>query len=101
MNNMLDNEIQVIALDLGTNYHNDPKVLKKIHEHYLNIAANSSNRNIEDKKLLPYVYIATKEAYLRRGDEGTSSSSEGSLNYAYVDIEEKLRKDVKCIRRIK
>ena len=98
---MLDSEVLSISLDLGSNYHDDLDVLKKIQEHYLNIAADSSNRNVKDKKLLPYVYIATKEAYLRRGDEGTSSSSEGSLNYAYVDIEEKLRKDVKCIRRIK
>lgn len=42
----------------------------------------------DDEKLYPYVYKAVKSAYLLRGDEGSSSSTEGSLSTSYEDIEE-------------
>ena len=89
-----------IKNDLGTNYHEaNDDVLKGLISYYTQIASNASNRNKYDKMLEPYVYIAVKEAYIRRGDEGTSSSNEGGLSASYVDIEEKLRKNVRCIRK--
>lgn len=67
-------------------------------EDYLEIASNNSNRKKEDSKHIPYVKNAVVEAYNRLGDEGNSSSSEGSQSYSFVDIEEKLAKDVQSIR---
>lgn len=92
--------LEKIKIDLGTNYHEaNDNVLKNLINYYMQIASNTSNRNIYDEKLEPYVYTAVKEAYIRRGDEGSFSSNEGGLSATYVDIEEKLRKDVLCIRK--
>lgn len=94
--------IERLKNDLSVNYKSeDDSVLSDFIDDYISIASNNSNRQEDDKKLYPYVYNAVKEAYLRRGDEGSSSSSEGSLSTSYIDIEEKLAKDVKAIRVIK
>ena len=45
--------------------------------------------------------MAVKSAYLLRGDEGSSSSTEGSLSTSYEDIEEKLAQKVRSIRVMK
>jgi len=55
---------------------------------------------VVDEKLIPYIVEAVVSAYLRRGDEGSSSSTEGSLSTTYVDIEQKLAKDVRAIRKL-
>ena len=39
-------------------------------------------------------------AYLRRGKEASSSNSEGGLSDSFLDIEEKLKKDIKSIRKL-
>lgn len=67
-------------------------------EDYLQIASDNSNRKTSDDKLIPYVKNAVIEAYIRLGDEGNTSSTEGSQSYSFVDIEEKLKKDVRSIR---
>lgn len=101
------NEIKIKMLerlkkDLSVNFKNgDDSVLSDFIDDYISIASNNSNRRKDDEKLYPYVYNAVKEAYLRRGDEGSSSSTEGSLSTSYIDIEEKLAKDVRAIRVVR
>lgn len=91
--------IEMLKKDLDINYHDtDDEIVTMLTEHYLQIASDASNRKITDEKLIPYVFKAVKSAYLRRGDEGSTSSNEGGLSSSYIDIEEKLRKDVLSIR---
>ena len=90
--------IAKLILDLGSNYHSDESVLDNLIDYYTKIASYTSTRPTTDEKLEPFIYTAVKEAYLRRGDEGSSSSSVGGLSTSYTDIEEKLRKDVVSIR---
>lgn len=91
--------IDLIKKDLAENYHDsDDDVLEAMFDYYISIASDASNRKTDDKKLIPYVYTAVKSAYLRRGDEGTTSSSEGGLNSSYIDIEDKLKNDIRSIR---
>lgn len=88
--------------DLSVNFKNgDDSILSDFIDDYISIASNNSNRRKDDTKLYPYVYNAVKSAYLKRGDEGSSSSTEGSLSTSYIDIEEKLAKDVRTIRVMK
>lgn len=88
--------------DLSVNFKDgDDSILSDFIDDYISIASNNSNRRKDDEKLYPYVYNAVKEAYLRRGDEGSSSATEGSLSTSYIDIEEKLAKDVRAIRVIR
>lgn len=94
--------IEKLKKDLADNYHEkDDEVIKETYKHYSMIASNASNRKVNDTKLIPYIFTAVKSAFLRRGDEGTNSSNEGGLSSSYIDIEEKLRKDVRSIRVIK
>ena len=92
--------IQGIIADLSINYKGDRNTLERIYDRMTFIASDVTHRQINDKKLIPYVENATIEAYLRRGKEGTTGYSEGSESESYIDIEEKLRKDVVSIRRI-
>lgn len=94
------NIIEVIKKDLADNYRSgDDEVIKEYIKLYTKIACSTSNRSEDDDSLVPYIYIAVKEAYLRRGDEGNISSSESGRSRSYIDIEEKLRKDCMSIRR--
>ena len=91
--------VDKVKKDLADNYHEESdEVLSALIEHYTGIASDASNRKRTDEKLTPYIFTAVKEAYLRRGDEGSTSSNEGGLSSSYIDIEEKLRKDVLAIR---
>lgn len=92
--------IQSIIKNLSVNYKDDRTVLEDIYEQMAFIASDASHRKENDTKLIPYIKNATIEAYLRRGKEGTSGYSEGSESETFIDIEEKLRKDVVHIRRI-
>jgi len=83
---------------LDVNYRGDDTVIDKYIEDYSAIASHNSNRKSDDEKLIPYIIEAVVSAYLRRGDEGSSSSTEGSLSTNYIDIEQKLAKDVRAIR---
>lgn len=95
---MLDRLKKDVSLNFKTG---DDSILSDFIDDYISIASHNSNRKENDTKLYPYVYEAVKEAYLRRGDEGSSSSTEGSLSTSYVDIVEKLKKDVRTIRVIR
>lgn len=103
----MDNTIKTAMInrlksDLSVNFKNgDDSVLSNFIDDYISIASNNSNRRKDDEILYPYVYEAVKEAYLKRGDEGSSSASEGSLSTSYIDIVEKLKKDVRSVRVIK
>lgn len=88
--------------DLSVNFKDgDDSILSDFIDDYISIASNNSNRRKDDEKLYPYVYNAVKSAYLKRGDEGSSSATEGSLSTSYIDIEEKLAKDVRRVRVVK
>jgi hypothetical protein len=88
--------------DLSVNFKTgDDSILSDFIDDYISIASNNSNRSKNDEKLYPYVYKAVKSAYLLRGDEGSSSSTEGSLSTSYEDIEEKLAQKVRSIRVMK
>lgn len=95
------NILTEIINHLGVNYNSaDETILTNIYERMMLIASDVTHRTKNDTKLIPYVKNATIEAYLRRGKEGTTGYSEGSESESYIDIEEKLRKDVVSIRRI-
>ena len=88
--------------DLSVNFKDgDDSILSDFIDDYISIASDNSNRRKDDEKLYPYVYNAVKSAYLKRGDEGSSSATEGSLSTSYIDIEEKLAKDVRRVRVVK
>lgn len=88
--------------DLSVNFKDgDDSILSDFIDDYISIASNNSNRRKDDEKLYPYVYNAVKSAYQRRGDEGTKGSNVGSQSSSYIDIEEKLAKDVRAVRVVK
>jgi hypothetical protein len=92
---------EIIAY-LGINYKKgDDKIIENYISDYSDIVADNTNRKINDKKLFPYIKTAVISAYIRRGNEGSSSSSEGGLTASYVDIEDKLVKDTRHLRVIK
>lgn len=99
---MKEKMLERLKKDLSVNFKNgDDSILSDFIDDYISIASNNSNRRKDDEKIYPYVYNAVKSAYLRRGDEGSSSATEGSLSTSYIDIEEKLAKDVRTIRVMK
>lgn len=94
--------LERLKLDLSVNFKTgDDSVLSDFIDDYISIASNNSNRRKDDERLYPYVYKAVKSAYLLRGNEGSSSSTEGSLSTSYEDIEEKLAQKVRAIRVIR
>lgn len=99
----MDDNIDKIINDLGSNYRGDDKVLEEILEEVSSIASDISNRQKDDEKLFPYIKKATKAIYLSRGAEGLTSRNEGSISTSYEDIIEKLRNDIikSGLRRIK
>ena len=100
-NEAIDKLVEIIIIQLGDNYINtDKNVINNFVDYYLEIASNASNRELSDIKLVPYVNTAVVMAYLRRGKEASSSNSEGGLSDSFLDIEEKLKKDIKSIRKL-
>lgn len=94
--------LERLKLDLSVNFKTgDDSVLSDFIDDYISIASNNSNRRKDDERLYPYVYKAVKSAYLLRGNEGSSNSTEGSLSTSYEDIEEKLAQKVRAIRVIR
>lgn len=92
--------VNKLKFDLADNYRiEDEVILKEYITLYSQIASQTSNRDVYDEKIKPYVYLAVKKAYLRRGEEGIVSSNEGGHTKSYVDIEEKLRRDCLAIRK--
>lgn len=100
----MDNDtlFKSIKSDLGANYNendeNSKKVIIDAIKDYKIVASNESHRKKDDELLIPYIKEAVVSAYLRRGKEGSLSNSEGGMSDTYVDIKEKLRKDVLAIR---
>ena len=102
MNDEIKEElVEKMIRDLGSNFKKDDDVLRDYFDLYSPIASDKSNRRINDKKLIPYIYNAVKQSYIRRGNEVSSSNSEGSITNTYIDIEEKLAKDVRTIRIVR
>ena len=96
------NMLERLKGDISVNFKDgDDSILLGFIDDYISIATDNSNRRKNDTKLYPYVYNAVKSAYQRRGDEGSSSSTEGSQSTSYIDIEEKLAKDVRAVRVVK
>lgn len=96
--------LEKIKSDLDANYNTDDEtVLQDIIDDMTAIACNVSNRKSNDVKLEPYIKKAVKSAYQLRGDEGKTSSSEGSISSSYEDIEEKLRINIikNGVRKVK
>ena len=85
---------QTIA-ELGANYNtSDEAVLKSIYNDIVTIAIATSNTDLFNMELIPYVKKAVKSEYLARGAEGLNSRSEGSISAIYKDITEQLRNDI-------
>ena len=99
----MNNNIDKIIADLGSNYNDDKAVLEEILEEVSSIASDISNRQKYDEKLFPYIKKATKAIYLSRGAEGLTSRNEGSISTSYEDIIDKLRNDIikSGLRRIR
>ena len=96
------NMLERLKKDISVNFKDgDDSILSDFIDDYISIASNNSNRKKNDEILYPYVYNAVKSSYQRRGDEGSSSSTVGSQSTSYIDIEEKLARDVKTIRVMK
>lgn len=88
---MLDELIE----DLSVNFNSkDVSVLETLIKDITAIACNISNRKESDIKLQPYIKKAVKSAYLKRGNEGMTSTGEGSLSYSYENEIEVLRNDI-------
>lgn len=85
-----------IKADLDINYKREDldEVLSDIIEDMTSIACNISHRAKDDEKLYPYIKSAVKAEYLKRGNEGMLSRSEGSVSSTYEDIIAKLRNDI-------
>lgn len=93
-----------IKTDLGANFKTgDDSILELYIEELTAIALNISNKESLDTPLEFFVKTAVKSIYLKRGDEGTNSSSEGSLSSSYLDIQNQLRNDIikSGLRKIK
>ena len=99
----MDDNIEKIINDLGSNYRGDDNVLEEILEEVSSIASDISNRQKEDTRLFPYIKRATKAIYLCRGAEGMQSTNESGVSSSFEDIIEKLRNDIikSGLRRIK
>ena len=101
---MLDTEnLNKIKNDLGANFKDDTKVLIDILEEVTSIATNISHLKENDKSLFPYIKRATIAIYIRRGSEGKTSLTEGSISETYTDIIQELKTNIiTCgLRRMK
>lgn len=91
--------LEQIKERLGANYYdNTDSVLEDIIQDMTSIACDASNRKKDDEKLFPYIKKAVISEYNQRGAEGLLSRNEGSVSSSFVNIEEKLRKDLIQIR---
>ena len=85
--------LEEIKMQLGANYREDEKILIDLLNRYTAVALNISNRNNE-QGLEIYIKDAVIGHYLRMGNEMLNSSNEAGISYSYIDIQEKLRKDI-------
>ena len=71
--------------------HKRQTVGKNFLNRYTQIASNTSHRESDDEKLVPYVVNAVVQSYLRRGKEASSSNNEGGMSDSFIDIEDKYK----------
>ncbi len=93
-----------IKNNLGANYkENTDDVLQDIIDDITSIACDTSNRQEDDEKLIPYIKKAAKSEYLARGAEGLLSRTEGSESSSFEDIIDKMRSNIikNGVRRMK
>lgn len=93
-----------IKAELGANFKTgDDSILQKYIDDLTIVALQISNRASGDTTMNYLIKQVVESLYLRRGDEGKTSSSEGSLSSSYKDAEEKLRADIikNGLRKIK
>lgn len=93
-----------IKAELGANFKTgDDSILQKYIDDLTIVALQVSNRSTGDTAMNYLIKQAVESVYLRRGDEGINSSSEGSLSSSYKDVENKLRNDIikNSLRKIK
>ena len=93
-----------IKAELGANFKTgDDSILQKYIDDLTIVALQCSNRSTGDTTMNYLIKQAVESVYIRRGDEGTNSSSEGSLSSSYKDVEVKLRNDIikNGLRKIK
>lgn len=84
-----------IKTDLGANYHETTDtLLQQIIDDLTVVALQVSNCDVSNTSIDYQIKEAVKSAYLRRGDESKTGSSEGSLSSSYIDIQDKLRNDI-------
>lgn len=96
--------LEDIIEELGANFQKGTEdVLQKIIDRMTSIASNTSNRNKDDEKLIPYIENASRSEYLTRGAEGLLSRTEGSISSSYKDIIKEMRTNIICdgVRRLK
>lgn len=87
--------LEQIRKNLGINFiEGTEDVLQDIIDEMTSIACDVSNRDKDDEKLIPYIKQAVIKEYLKRGNEGLASRTEGSISSSYEDIVEKLRNDI-------
>jgi len=92
---MNEKYVENIKKYLGANYNeNDNNVLEEIIKEVQSVASNISNMQKTDERLFPYVKKAVAAIYLKRGSEGSSSRTEGSISSSYEDTMEKMRNDI-------
>lgn len=96
--------LEKIKKMLGANYiENTDEVLQVILDEMTSVACDISNRQDDDKKLIPYINKAVRSEYLARGAEGLLSRTEGSESSSFEDIIDKMRSNIikNGVRRLK
>ena len=83
-------EIERIKRRLAPLGQSDDELIHDLYEGWSTQALAISHRRELDEPLAALVREAVTAAYLRRGDEGVSSSSAGGQSYAYEDIRQRL-----------
>jgi len=84
-----------IKTELGANFKTgDETILQQYIDDLTIVALQCSNRSTGDTTMDYLIKQVVESVYLRRGDEGKDSSSEGSISSSYKDAEEKLRNDI-------
>lgn len=104
MNNLL---LTKLIDRLGANFQQGTEnVLEDIAEDITPIAFSISNRRQTEEnlnKLYPFIKKAIISEYIARGTEGMLARAEGSVSNTYIDIIDKMEKDIiksglRCIR---
>lgn len=96
-------EIEAIIANLDFNYKEEDKnVVKDIYKDIEINALNISKLKVGKERLIPIIKKYTRIEYMRRGNEGISSSSENGINYTYEDVIKNMKQEIidQRLRRI-